>query len=320
MGLAAEREFLSCDWGTSHFRLKWVAQGTVVAEFQDDNGCKKLYQAIKQNTSAGRAPLFEQQLQFALTQIVKAQAKKPVPLLISGMVSSTIGWMELPYAGVPMALDGSGLKTEFVRWKAPAWIASTYLISGVATGTNMMRGEETEAIGLLRSVANLPAELVLLLPGTHSKHLRISNGVLRDVRTYMTGELYAVLSQHSVLAASLTTNSSISVEGFLAGVDGAVRDGFAASLFQTRTRQVLGRRPAEENAAFLSGLLVGSELKDLTQAEGTSILLGGASSLRDLYGRALQHLGIQNWRAFSDAECDNAVPRGHEIILGHLQA
>ena len=235
------------------------------------------------------------------------------------MASSTIGWLELPYAGLPAPLDGTKLKTQRLSWNKPTSVGDTWLVSGLASSADIMRGEETEAIGLLNSLPKQPANLVLLLPGTHSKHLHVSGGVLRDFQTYMTGELYAVLVQHSVLAASVAPNSAFQADGFFDGLDRARKQGLAASLFQTRTRQVLRRTPSDENAWFLSGLLIGSELKNLLQATTAEIRLGGTPPLRDLYGKALNHLAIPNCHAFSDADCENAVVRGHEIILSHLQ-
>ena len=318
MPRGTDREFLSCDWGTSHFRLKRVLGGKVVAQFQDENGCKRLHQAAGA-AAERRAALFEKQLLAALDQLVAPDHSPtaPLPLIISGMASSTIGWLELPYAEAPIPLNGSKLKTEILSWNKPTCVGDTYLVSGVSTATDIMRGEETEAAGLLSFVKMQPASLVLLLPGTHSKHLYVSAGVLRDFKTYMTGELYAVLSEHSVLAASVARPPEFCADPFFAGLNAALQQGLAASLFHTRTRQVITKKSREENAWFLSGLLIGSELKDLIRTDA-EILLGGALALRDLYGKALQHLAHPNWRAFSDAECENAVVRGHEIILSHL--
>jgi 2-dehydro-3-deoxygalactonokinase len=318
MRFAAEREFLSCDWGTSHFRLKWIDSGGVVTEYRDDNGCKRLSQAALANSAKSRAEVFQNQLQLALEQVVTSKLAMPIPLFISGMASSTIGWMELPYARAPIRLDGSNLRAELVSWTHPLFVAETYLISGVATDREVMRGEETEAIGLLHSAGGLPAELTLILPGTHSKHLEISNGLIRDIRTYMTGELYAVLSEHSILASSVEPNGGFDEDGFLAGLDAATERGFAGSVFRTRTRQILEEKSRRENASFLSGLLIGAELEGLIRSGRRDIFLGGAAPLRDLYGKALSHLGVSVSRIFSDKECENAIPRGHQVILARL--
>jgi 2-dehydro-3-deoxygalactonokinase len=234
------------------------------------------------------------------------------------MASSTIGWMELPYASAPIQLDGSNLRTQLVSWNHPSFVARTCLISGVATDCEIMRGEETEAIGLLSLVQDLPDELILVLPGTHSKHLHLSNGVLRSIRTYMTGELYAVLSQHSVLAASVDSGATFDPDGFFKGLRAVKEKGFAASLFQTRTRQILKQTSPRQNASFLSGLMIGAELEDFIRSNPPEIFLGGAPRLRDLYQKALSDLNVPVSRTFSDAECASAVPRGHEIILSHL--
>ncbi len=321
MRTAQDQHFLSCDWGTSHFRLKRVLRGSVISEVHDDNGCKKLFHLAEGGDPRTRASRFEAHLQVSLDKLFKntTRIEGPIPLVISGMASSTIGWKELPYARAPLPLNGSQLTTAVLDWKRPEYVGETVLISGIATAKNMMRGEETEAIGLLSSLQDTSGDLILCLPGTHSKHLHLRDRTLHDIQTYMTGELYAVLSRHSVLAASVSTEDSpFNAEAFFAGVDTAREVGLPSSLFWTRSRQVLDRRAPAENAAFLSGLLIGSELKELAETASRKIFLGGVPKLRDLYGKALTRLSFTNWRAFSDSECENAVVRGHEIILSRM--
>ena len=236
------------------------------------------------------------------------------------MASSTIGWVELPYANAPLRVDGTDFNVQRITWEGPPWIGETFLISGVATATNMMRGEETEMAGLLHEARDDAKSALLVLPGTHSKHLRIENGVLQEIATYMTGELYEVLMRHSVLAASVSGSGAFDENGFGQGVEHARHSGLAANLFLTRTRQVLGGRPPAENASFLSGLLIGAELREpVSKHPGASLLIGGSRKLRELYSRALEKLGARNWRCFSDEECQHAVSVGQQVLLKMLQ-
>lgn len=323
MPLDRDLEFLSCDWGTSHFRLRWIAGGKVLREIKDDNGCKKLLELCRQEPERERSRFYQEQLcsATAVWKELHSKSSPPLPLVISGMASSTLGWVELPYATAPMPLDGSALTVREVEWPKPSWIAETYLVSGIATADNMMRGEETEAIGLLNNGGNGEGTLTLILPGTHSKHLEVENGTLRNIHTYMTGELYHVLTRHSILSASVTEGAELNEEAFQDGVRSARDTGFLQSLFLTRTRQVLGGRKASENGSFLSGLLIGAELvESLNRSPANPLRVGGNARLRELYCKALTALGTVHWNAYSHEECELAVARGQQFILKRLQS
>ena len=229
------------------------------------------------------------------------------------MASSSIGWHELPYARVPWHLDGSDL-----IWRelgSPEVGASgdeaprrTILISGARTATDVMRGEETEALGLfqLQSARALIERAIAILPGTHSKHLRVEAGRVVDFRTFMTGELLEVIARYSILrhsiggddltAADLSAMSLTGHErvGFLAGVEHAGRLPLSAALFRVRTRQVLDGADVRAGRAMLSGILIGSELAYLAgdEAENTPIVLGAGPTLAPFYTAALECLGL----------------------------
>src|SRR5688572_30691896 len=140
MSAGNRSEFLSCDWGTSSFRLRLVAGGTVIHEYSDPAGCKSIFE---NHAPEQRAEGFASQLSKAISKI--RLNGNQVPLVISGMASSTIGWMELPYAKLPLKLDGSSLLVQNLSWKAPESVGPTYLVSGAALENEMMRGEESEA-------------------------------------------------------------------------------------------------------------------------------------------------------------------------------
>lgn len=323
-------DFLSCDWGSTSLRLRWVsgADRQVVREVRERAGSKFLYeQASVQGTAspASRAALYAQCLRDKL-QTWNGFAREPMPLVISGMASSSVGWKELPYARTPFRLDGADLRCETLQWEAPGWIDTTYLISGAATPHDMMRGEETEAIGLLCDPA-LTAwreDCLLILPGTHSKHLLIRDQCVVDFHTYMTGELLDVLGSHSLLKA--TTDLSALAEAwtspartaFQEGVLWCQRHGLARSLFRARTRGVLDQHPPADNAWFLSGVLIGGEVQDLA-GRNRRILVAGSGLLGELYSTAL----ATNQRPESQVNClaaeqvDRAALLAHAIFLEH---
>jgi 2-dehydro-3-deoxygalactonokinase len=207
-GVRRCREFLSCDWGTSAFRLRWISwpDRAVLREILEPVGSKSLYDqcvALGDASRAGRDRLYSAYLRSKLDQL-DCRPEEPLPLVISGMASSSVGWRELPYARLPFALDGTTAHVEPLAWEKPVWIADTRLVSGVAAAHDIMRGEETEALGLLSTpeLTRCREGCLLVLPGTHSKHLFVRDQAVADFRTYMTGELFSVLTRHSLLSAS----------------------------------------------------------------------------------------------------------------------
>lgn len=299
-------QFLSCDWGTSSFRLRLVDVENVAAEIREPSGVRAIFE-----TGAG-PPGFAAHLGRKLEEIAAGHSLQPnVPLVISGMASSTIGWKELPYARAPLALDGSGLRVERLRWEPPAWLGETYLVSGVATEREMMRGEECQIIGLMKktALAGCAQQSILVLPGTHSKHVSIESHCVADFRTYMTGELFELLTRHSVLRATIDTSGSALQfrDAFEEGVRSVDEEGLAVSLFQGRTRGVLGGRDKTSNAAFLSGVLIGAEMSALRN-DSRPVVIAAGPELRDLYSIAAK-------REVIAVEVEDALIAAHRLII-----
>ena len=268
--------FVACDWGTSNFRLR-LFDRKVLREVKTDDGTAKLAAA-----GGDRPAAFKAVLQAGLKQL-KAPAATPV--VISGMASSTIGWKELPYAHVPFAFDGRTAVWEKIE-------PHVYLVSGLRTETEILRGEETEAVGLVTLIGrDMPFEAVFVLPGTHSKHLDVNPGGIATFRTYMTGELFDLLSKQSVLRHSTDPAATFDKASFLEGVEESTRRPVTGALFRVRTRQVLDRKTAKANTSFLSGLLIGSELGNLRGSD-VAIILAAGKSLRASYTAAAEVLGL----------------------------
>lgn len=298
--------FLSCDWGTTRFRLRLAETETsrILLETTSDSGVAKIAADCAREM---RPDVYRSVL---LTGIASLQSQTDcslsrLPVMISGMASSSLGWCELPYAKLPFALSG-----ENAVWKelgvsgTAGWFGDAYLISGVCSDDDVMRGEETELLGAWQ-VAQTEAfsdHGLVILPGTHSKHLEIREQKLVGIRTYMTGELFDVVGRQSVLRHSLppaseqnAVNFSELRQPFVAGVLEGSRLPLSHALFHVRTRSLLSGMQPQESEAYLSGLLIGGELMSLKSAPGNELPIvlcaGGEFSVR--YELAIEALELK---------------------------
>ena len=277
-----------------------------LAEFRSDRGVQAVQaEATRRGLRAEIA--FAETLHDALQQLAKKSpiSVKDLPILVSGMATSSIGWLELPYGRVPLALDGSNVPSaETQVTTEETGVHRVVLLSGLCTDDDVMRGEETEVLGLLScpEYTSLRSASLLILPGTHSKHVEIQNGQIEGFRTYMTGELFSVLGTHSILRHSLGAPgligstgeaSSTAVEAFVDGVRAGSRSALCGALFKVRTNQVLKQLGPAENREYLSGLLIGSELADAYQtAAGRPTWLAASPPLQSAYSQACETLGL----------------------------
>jgi 2-dehydro-3-deoxygalactonokinase len=199
-------------------------------------------------------------------------------VVISGMTSSNIGMKELPYSEMP--LDASG---DTLNWEMLSILPSSkaILVSGVKSNNSMMRGEEIQAIG----IADKLKSGILILPGTHSKHLIFDKSVFSEMKTFMTGELFELFSTKSILSSSVV-KSPFNQKAFLKGVKVGLKESVIGSLFSVRAKHILDKSTKEENFHYLSGLLIGDELSYLKNVYG-SISICGSEPIFTLYKTAL---------------------------------
>lgn len=274
--------FLSCDWGTSRLRLRLVhgARHRIVAVYTAPQGLQPIAHAHP-GVHARRVAC-TRALQRGLSALGVSSTPK-IPLVISGMASSTLGWHPLPYARLPVPIDGRRLIRADIRLAG----RPVRIISGLCTGTDVMRGEETELVGLFSSPSrrHWAEGCLVILPGTHSKHVRLARGRILDFTTHPTGELFELLSRHSTLAGA--KSGRFSRRCFLEGVQCGRNRPLGPALFQTRARSVLGVLPARHGRAYLSGVLIGAELAALPEA-CSRLVLSGQGALTALYAAALR--------------------------------
>lgn len=245
-----------------------------------------------------------------------------VPLVISGMASSSIGMKSLPYQELPLALDGSNILYHYSK-AAKTGDHAVLLISGVKSESDVMRGEETQLIGCIDDNSNNDGEQLYIFPGTHSKHIFIKDGHATDFRTYMTGELFALLSEQSILSSTVEKKENTSTDAltsFKLGVKDSVGSNLLNACFKVRTNSLFDKLSKTENYDYLSGLLIGSELQELQPAHNrptyNRISLCCGSRLKLYYETALGVLGLSSKLFIFNAQSmDEAVIRGQRKIL-----
>lgn len=281
-------ELLVCDWGTSSFRLMCLGRdGEVVDELASSDGIKSL----------GR-PGIEAYLLEKCRQLDPSGA---LPVILCGMVGSGIGWHEVPYVDCPASGESLANALEVM----PTREVRAYCVPGVkkltAGAADVMRGEETQVIGWLEGAsAAEQASSLLCLPGTHSKWVSVADGEIQDFSTSFTGELYALLKDHSVLVQGIQEDSQAA---FRAGLEASQNDsGLIHQLFNARSRAVLGLDSAAHSASYISGLLLGCEVRGMTAqrqqpqppGDGALVHLICGNYLADPYRKALAFYGIES--------------------------
>ena len=321
---------LSCDWGTSSFRLRLVNAATceVKGEIVAGDGIAAVYNRWKHvdaGNQSGRENFYFQSLQQHLAALANKTGVLPegVPVVISGMASSSIGIRSLPYASLPFAIDGSGAMVEdFAATRD--FHNPVKIISGATSGPDIMRGEETQMIGLAAMDSELMAgpPSVCIFPGTHSKHVRVENGRIVDFTTFMTGELFDVLRRHSILKDSIAEElhhgelTGMGEDAFRRGVLASARSNLLHTFFSVRVDQLFERVTRADNLFYLSGLLIGTELRTLCGDGSVRIRLCSGSSVYHLYQLALESLGLAEQAIFIAPEImDRSAMEGHISIF-----
>jgi 2-dehydro-3-deoxygalactonokinase len=316
---------LCCDWGTSSFRLRLVDKRDckVIACVQSKDGIAHIFEAWKGQQDLTRPEFYARELKNKICKISDDCNLKlsRVPLLVSGMASSSIGIVEMPYATLPFPIDGSqaslkifedikGLKNPLI------------LISGVKSDEDVMRGEETQLIGLLHLNEIAAAESndgIFVFPGTHSKHIYVKDGSITDFQTFMTGEMFNVLTEHSILKDSVKPDPSLELSGinlstFKKGVAFSGTSPLLHSLFTVRANQLFKKLTAEQNSFYLSGLLIGSEIRHLKNEDRRPVVVCSGKNLFEPYKIAFEELGFTSGISFIPPELiDKAT------IAGQLQ-
>ncbi|MDX2248511.1 MAG: 2-dehydro-3-deoxygalactonokinase [Bacteroidia bacterium] len=313
-----EGQFLSCDWGTSSFRLALVdvGLGEAVVSRSTPDGIGVLFRHWKaENEAEDRLTFFLRYLgqQVEVLRQEFGSDFSAEKILISGMASSSIGMRELPYADLPFSLEGENMVAEeiFLPELCPYPVK---LISGIKSDDDVMRGEETQMLGLRDRIGD--ETTLCILPGTHSKHIVVERGKITGFRTCMTGEVFQLLAKQSILAASVGEEKGWDEAAFREGVIRAKDRPLLQALFSVRTGNLFGKRDHTQGYHYLSGLLIGSEIAGLKINPSYTIILSAPEKMRQAYVLALDLLGYGNrLKTLSSEENDRLSFRGHAQVI-----
>lgn len=275
------RRLLAVDWGTSSLRGALLdGAGQVIEE-------RSFARGILTIVPGGFPQAFD--------ECFGDWMKTPdILCLMSGMVGSRQGWHEAPYCACAAGLAEVAAK---LLWLEPGRMAIVPGLScqhpGLAgvqpleTIPDVMRGEETQVLGALQLLGIQDA--VMVLPGTHCKWVKVQAGRIQSFSTFMTGELFALLKQHSILARTLPASDGEPDEtAFQLGVQVALHgNSLLHTAFSTRTLSLFGRLASHQLNDYLSGLVIGEELRTQTTAAQMPVILIGAEALTRRYQDAL---------------------------------
>jgi 2-dehydro-3-deoxygalactonokinase len=306
VSVAGKPAVAAADWGTTRLRV-WLldAAGSVVAERRSDEGLL-----------SAQPDRFAEILERQLTEM---GASATLPVIICGMAGSRQGWVEALYATVPVSLTEIFGAAVSVPWTK----RDIRIVPGLAqrdtAAPDVMRGEETQLAGAAASLG--PGRHLVCMPGTHSKWVGLVDGTVTGFQTFMTGELFSVLSAQSILSHSIGPETKVSADrpAFLDWCRNALADSAAieTSLFRIRAATLLHGLQSADAAAGLSGLLIGSEIaaaKIRFAQDGGAVVLIASGGMRELYRAALGLAGF----AVVAVDADEAVRAGLADIARHF--
>jgi 2-dehydro-3-deoxygalactonokinase len=290
-GPRRDAALVALDWGTTTFRA-WLLDGTgsVLDSVRTADGALTISE--RSDSARARALAFEHTFERLCRTWLEEHPG--VPVLCAGMAGSNHGWAEAGYLDVPAELGDLAEHLTVV----PAGESVVHLVPGLRVDgpePDVMRGEEVQLVGALTGAADRPATVVL--PGTHSKWVRLDGARVTGFTTAMTGELYGLLMRDSILARLATGEPGTEVtEAFTRGLDAdearGDERGLAALLFTARPLVLAGRLDPTEVADHVSGLLIGSEVRHLLRGTPAGVVaLCGPPATEHRYRFALERGG-----------------------------
>ena len=304
---------LCCDWGTTSFRLRLTnLKADVIAETHSEKGILFYHNHWLSQNDDNLERRFDYYLQYIQSQIREIHHGLEIdiatlPLVISGMAISSIGMINMPYENLPFSVAGTtGFECRIQKNGAPI-----ILVTGVCSSDDIMRGEETQIIGLYHTPELnriLPDSGIFVLPGTHSKHVSINDKAIVSIKTFITGELFHILRSNGTLSKSIAflqedRNANPDNQlAFINGIRESKNGSLLNNLFQVRVNDILKKLNKEQNFYYLSGLLIGSEFdylkKEAILSASNKSVVCCSQNFISYYTTVLKELGLMERAIF----------------------
>ena len=271
---------IGCDWGTTSFRAYLLGRDAQIIE--------------KIETQKGIMSIKDGDFEKVFEEIVGTwmDLYPTCPIVLSGMIGSRQGWLEAPYIECPAQLNQLAKKLTVINLirKRKVFLVPGLTFKDEEGIPDVMRGEEIQILGSSSTVDQ--KEQLICLPGSHSKWVRVSCGNVIAFSTYMTGETYEAVRKNTILSKTLEPDAW-SEEAFMSGVQySKTNKNILSQLFHVRTQILFHELSTDESTSFISGLLIGHELKSALQnSHGLEIHLIGDMALTKIYGDAISEFG-----------------------------
>ncbi|MBT6032529.1 MAG: 2-dehydro-3-deoxygalactonokinase, partial [Kordiimonadaceae bacterium] len=281
-----EATLIGLDWGTTSLRAHLIgSDGVILKTLSSPDGIL---------SSEGKK--FDEVFERIVGPWLKE--KPNLPVIASGMITSRNGWLETPYLQLPACV--SDFANALTKFKVSD-NQNIHFVTGTSYenelgAPDIMRGEETQIIGLMPENKNKFE--VYLLPGTHSKWAVAEDGKIKSFMSYMTGEVFALLTNHSILGTLMSENKSPLSDGFLRGVKTRIQSDASLlhQVFSARTLTLFDQLPNNEISDYLSGILIGEEVKsakhNLNIDVSQKVQIIGRGDLTMRYSLALNEVQI----------------------------
>ena len=273
-----QAQWIGIDWGTTNLRAFLIDRsGSLAAELESDQGMGRLK---------------PEEFEAALVSLIEPwlRAGETIPVIACGMVGARQGWIEAKYRSVPCRLLQ---EPQLTRADTSDPRIEVFILPGLSqeTPADVMRGEETQVAGFLASEPDYCG--VVCLPGTHTKWVSVDQGIVGAFQTFMTGELFTLLAQHSILRHSISDGGE-DPAAFMLAARKAVQnpESIALTLFGLRATSLLNEPEPQAARAKLSGMIIGHEIGVARSIwQGSPVAIIGTSKLASRYLAVLEAEG-----------------------------
>ena len=300
--------FISVDGGTTNTRVSLVVDGNISETHKLSVGAG----AAREDKNVLKTVIRDAILRILEKNALRADDVECI--LASGMITSEFGLYDLPHAIAPVGLSELHAYMEKVTLPEVSPIPFVFLRGVKCAGdtfahTDMMRGEETELMGILDPAYG---ECVYVLPGSHSKVIKTDGeGRIETFSTLLTGEMFYALSRHTILGDAVDMSlDGIDKDYLLKGYRYCIDNGINKALFKTRVlKNLFGCTPLQ-TCSFFRGVILCDEIREILKYPVSTVVIGGKKQMREATAMLLQEICNKRIVCLSEAEVEGSVSRG----------